>query len=180
MRLFSPQYAWLFDVEKEEEWLEEISGHGRQLVRVGRWLHDLEDCAPGEYSYRIELLKKSPRSEESRRYIEFLEDTGAEYIGSRGRWAYFKKKSSPCGFELFSDIDSRIEHLGRILRLDTMVLVSASIALPICLFAAARMPSLGIYNCTLFVLFVAATSLYGCIKFSSKKRRLETERVLRE
>ena len=54
---------------------------------------------------------------ESQQYIKFIEDTGAEQIGSYMRWVYFRKKTSDGPFDLFSDLSSRINHLNRIISL---------------------------------------------------------------
>jgi hypothetical protein len=49
-------------------------------------------------------------------YISFMEETGAEYIGRCFQWQYFRKRSEFGRFDLFSDLDSRISHCGRIHR----------------------------------------------------------------
>ena len=105
--------VWNFD--KEEKWLNEMAAKGLSLVSVGFCTYTFEEGAPGAYNVRLELLNDMPSHPKSRQYIEFVEDTGAEYIGSVFRWVYFRKKAGENGFDLFSDIDSRITHLKRIL-----------------------------------------------------------------
>ncbi|MDW7739061.1 MAG: DUF2812 domain-containing protein [Bacillota bacterium] len=107
--------AW--DYEKEEEWLNEMSAKGLQLVSVSLIRYEFEEAEAGEYIYRIELLDHLPAHPESRAYIRFLEDTGAEHIGSYFRWVYICKKRADGAFDLYSDRQSRIKHYGRILLL---------------------------------------------------------------
>ncbi len=107
--------AW--QAEKEEAWLNEMAAKGLALVAVGYCRYEFEDCTPGEYQYRIELLKFAPAHPESQQYIKFIEDTGAEQVGSYMRWVYFRKKTSDGPFDLFSDLSSRITHLSRIISL---------------------------------------------------------------
>jgi hypothetical protein len=105
---------WLWQYEKEEQWLNEMSAKGLQLISVGLSRYTFQDGVPGEYNYRLELLNNPPSHEKSREYITFLEDTGAEHIASLFRWAYFRKKASYGPFDLFSDADSKIRHHRRV------------------------------------------------------------------
>ncbi|HEY5561035.1 MAG TPA: DUF2812 domain-containing protein [Clostridiaceae bacterium] len=79
---------------------------------IGRYL--FEEGTPGEYIYRIELLKDSPKHPESRVYIKFMEDTGIECVATYMRWVYFRKKASEGAFDLYSDYESKIKHYKRI------------------------------------------------------------------
>lgn len=54
-------------------------------------------------------------------YNKFPEETGIEYIGFYGNWAYFSKKIADGEFELFSDIDSKVKHLKRIFRHNLLI-----------------------------------------------------------
>lgn len=74
-----------------------MSEKGLQLVSVGFCKYVFDEGAPGEYDVRLELLENWPMHPESTRYIKFIEDTGAEYLGSVMRWAYFRKKKRKAG-----------------------------------------------------------------------------------
>lgn len=107
--------AW--DYDREAQWLNEMSAKGMALVSVSFCRYEFEECNPGEYSYRLELLEKSPRSAESRQYIRFLEDTGVRHVGSYFNWVYLARKTADGPFEVHSDAESRIRHLKRIMSL---------------------------------------------------------------
>jgi hypothetical protein len=113
------QVIWkLFtDHEKEEKWLNEMSQKGLQLVHYtpGRYL--FEEGQQGHYIYRIELLDQLPSHPESRAYIRFMEEAGAEYVTHILRWVYFRKKASDGPFELYTDRESRMTHHKRIMTL---------------------------------------------------------------
>ena len=108
-------WAWEFD--KEERWLNEMSAKGMQLVSVGFCTYIFQEGQPDEYGIRLELLGNSLNSDESREYIHFIEDTGAEYLGNVLNWVYFRKKLSEGEFEIYSDTKSKLMHLRRILKL---------------------------------------------------------------
>ena len=108
-------FVWDFD--KEEAWLNEMSAKGLHLQSVRFCKYTFNEGIPGEYVYRLEMLDNLPSHAESAQYISFVEDTGAEHIASLFRWVYFRKKTNGSGFDIYSDLASRISHLKRILTL---------------------------------------------------------------
>ena len=126
-----------------------MAAKGLCLISVGWCKYDFEDCDPGEYSIRLELLNQKPMHPESVKYLEFLEETGAEHIGSYMRWIYMRKKKADGEFHLFSDNESRIRHLTRIIHLLTLL-------------TAVNLYS-GIYNLILYFAWGNPVSLLGLI-----------------
>ena len=113
--VYKTYLAW--DFEREEKWLNSMSAKGLQLVGVSFCRYVFEEGEPNEYIYRLEMLDDLPESYKGQKYINFIEETGAERIGSILRWVYFRKTPEKGGFDLFSDVDSRIKHLNRIVLL---------------------------------------------------------------
>lgn len=171
---------WLWDFEKEEKWLNGMAAKGWHLCNVGFCRYVFEEGAPNAYTYRLELLDNAPGHSESARYIRFVEDTGAEYVGALFRWVYFRKKAGEGGFDLFSDLESRIRHLNRILPL-------AAVFFCLNLFNgfgqlsswAAERDSASLIiglSCTAIGLLIG----YGCFRLWREKRRLQREQILHE
>ncbi len=100
--------------EKEEKWLNQMAAKGMMLTDVTGFRYVFEQDTPGKYIYRLELLNHLPSHNESRAYIEFLEDTGIEFVGSYLRWVYFRKPTHDGVFEIYSDVESKIKHFKRI------------------------------------------------------------------
>ncbi len=117
MRHIIRKMFFVWEFEKEEAWLNEMAARGLCLIAAGFGKYEFEDCTPGEYTVRMELLSQKPSHVESKKYIEFLEETGAEQVGVFSNWVYFRKKTADGSFELFSDLDSRIRHMKRIVSL---------------------------------------------------------------
>ena len=117
MRTTIKKWFWVWDFDKEEQWLNDMAAKGLALIGTGFCRYDFEDCAPGEYQVRLELLENHLNHAESQKYIQFIESTGAEQVGNYFRWVYFRKKTADGPFDLFSDRASRIAHLKRILAL---------------------------------------------------------------
>lgn len=161
------RWIWVWDFDKEEVWLNEMAAAGWSLYKVGFCMYYFERTEPDEYIVRLEMRGRDDE------YIAFTEETGAEYIGRVTKWIYFRRKSELGSFELFSDLDSRISHLGRIAAL-LRVLAYMNIIIGI-------LNSLS-YNARFawINLTVACLLMYGLGRITGKKDDLEIERKLRE
>lgn len=118
------KWFWVWEFDREEKWLNEMSAKGYELVDVGFATFYFERCTPGQYTVRLEMLDRFPGSYESGNYIHFVEETGAKYVGSVLGWVYFKRESSMGEFQLYSDHKGKLAHLNRIRLLLTCVLFS--------------------------------------------------------
>lgn len=123
MRKTITKLFWAWNYDKEEKWLNEMAAKGLALIAVGYCRYTFEECRPGEYNVRLELLENVPTALESTQYIRFIEESGAEYLGSVMRWVYFRRKTDDREFHLYSDYTSRIKHLNRLLALIGVVCV---------------------------------------------------------
>ncbi len=160
------KWFWVWEFEKEENWLNEMAMNGWILENVGYCTYHFVRCEPGEYTVRLEM---HPYDEV---YIQFMQDTGAQYIGRMIMWIYFRKKASEGGFDLFSDIDSRISHLNKIGKMLSAI-GGANLLMGIAnIFSPSRA---GWVN-----LLVATLLMYGLGRIHGKKEALEKERMLHE
>ena len=167
-------FAWQFD--KEEKWLNECSAKGLHLCDVGVYRYTFEEGKPGEYTNKIELLKEWPTHPEIVAYIRFLEDTGVEMVGSLLRWVYFRKKSDLEAFDLYSDLDSRIEHLNRITMLFLpFIFLEFSVGLSNLIASDSTNKFVGML-CVLLGCLIC----YGTYNIHLKKQKLIKERMIHE
>ena len=156
-----------------------MAAKGLSLVSVGFCKYEFEDSMPGEYKVCLQLLDKFPRHPESKKYIEFLETTGAEHVGSFTRWAYFRKKASEGDFELFSDNDSRIKYVSKVIGLVSLITIANWIIGINNVFIARSFPSptnyVGILN-----LLIGLFGTWGMIRLMSKRKKMKQEGQLFE
>ena len=161
------KWFWVWQFEKEEEWLNEMAANGWALEHVGFCTYHFVRCNPGEYTVRTEMRA----CDES--YLKFMEETGAEYIGRVCMWSYFRKKTEDGVFDLYSDIDSKISHLDRIGKV-LLIVGAANLAIGV-LNSVSLGSRLGWIN-----LLVATLLMYGLGRIHGKKEALERERELHE
>lgn len=160
------RWFWVWDFEKEERWLNAMAMEGWTLDRVGFCRFEFIRTEGGAYAVRLEMREKDAD------YTAFMEETGAEYIGRVVSWNYYRKKAELGGFELFSDLDSRIAHLGRIGR--TLSIVGAANVV-IGIANTFNAGNFGWIN-----LLCGCLLMYGLGRIHGKKENLESERAIRE
>ena len=169
----------VWDFDKEEKWLNEMAAKGLSLVSVGFCKYEFEDSMPGEYKVCLQLLDNFPRHPESKKYIEFLETTGAEHVGSFTRWVYFRKKATEGDFELFSDNDSRLKYLSSVISFVSLITVGNWIAGINNVFIATSFPSpinyVGILN-----LLIGLIGTWGVIRLIRKRKKMKQDGQLFE
>ncbi|MBP2072286.1 DUF2812 domain-containing protein [Thermoanaerobacterium butyriciformans] len=73
----SKKYHRFYDglLSVQENWLNKMAKKGYRLVRTGKLLYEFEECAPGQFEYRIEFIGHKSK-EDVIDYCNFLEDLG--------------------------------------------------------------------------------------------------------
>lgn len=189
---------WAWEPDKEEAWLNEMSARGLVLSKIRWHRYTFEKREPGTYAVRLEFLNGATWTNLTQNYLQFMEDTGAEYLGRRRQWTYFRKPLSSGGFDLFSDMDSRIRHLNRILRAlgGTVAMLLLNLFYLWFVFwpqnkAAADMGMtaanprsdylmVAVYLVAAVYLIALPAFTYGLVRVALKMRRLKAERAIHE
>ena len=117
-----------WDFEKEEAWLNEMSARGMAMTDYSWCRYVFTDTPNHQYVYRIELLENLPIHPESIAYLRFLEENGVEYVASYLRWVYLRKNTADGPFDIYTDIDSKINHYRRINLVWNVMMIAEFIA----------------------------------------------------
>ena len=164
-RMTIKKWIWVWDFDKEEQWLNSMAQQGWVLDRVGFCRYEFVRCEPGEYIVRLEMR------EHDEGYLSFMSDTGAEYVGRVVKWIYFRRKAEFGPFDIFSDLDSRLEHLKRI----SSTLRVVGIANLVIGLANSLNP---VVNMGWINLLCATLLMYALGRIEGKEESLERERLL--
>ena len=180
MRQVIRKWFWAWEFDKEEQWLCDMAAKGKALVSARYATFEFEDSAPGEYAIRLEMLENSPVSPEGQQYIEFVEGTGAECVGTVMKWVYFRKKTADGPFELHGDNATRIKHLKGIQRLLLpLAIVNAGAAVyNFCVGLGLASPVNVV--CSMASVAVSVLLGVGIVKLNNKRLQLEKEAQLFE
>jgi len=180
MRQTIRKWFWAWEFDKEEQWLCDMAAQGKALVSARYATYEFEDCQPGEYAVRLEMLEHAPDSPEGQQYISFVEETGAEYIGKVMKWVYFRKRTADGPFELHGDNATRIKHLDGIIRLlkPLMVINVGTGVYNLCI--GIGLNSVVNVVCAGLSAAVAVLLYKGMVKLNEKKKQLEKDARLFE
>jgi hypothetical protein len=105
---------FFINIEKEEAWLNHMCKKGLVLQEISDGYYVFETSTPSKYIYRIEFLKQEVFQKEKDEYIALMKELNVEQVASIKRWHYFRRDASLGEFNMYSDIDSQIEHYQRI------------------------------------------------------------------
>ena len=106
------KFKLYFDNEKEAEWLNEMSAKGYALTDYWWGFYSFEKCLPGEYVYQIDIVDGFFNVDDD--YRNFMEDIGVELVCMWGFWVILRKKAADGPFQLYTDVESSIEHYSKI------------------------------------------------------------------
>lgn len=119
---FKPTMFLAFDYDREEEYLNTMSGKGWQLKKGGMFFHLYEKCIES-YRYKLDYnTKVKMNSDDYSRYLSFFSEQGWEHVNSTTNgWHYFRKKYSPDiaddEYNIYTDDTSLKEMLIRWIKL---------------------------------------------------------------
>lgn len=160
-----------------------MSEQGLALVTAGLLRYVFEDCKPGEYTYKLELLDSLPVSSKDTEYLRFLEEMGIEHVSSILRWVYLRKKSEDGPFDLYSDVSSKIRYLKR-LRLFFIIMMLSEFAIGFSNLSIAFIPHNGIRLMNVFmgmlVVIIGVILAAASWAHTKKIRLLQRESNIRE
>ena len=178
MRRVVHKLFFIWQLEKEQAWVNEMASHGYALEHAGRL----------RYTYKTLFLKGWADSEENRKYMKFLEEMGIKivcFINYPGAcWVYTRalKADYPDGIDLFSDIDSKINGMkamsGYMIFVMAMTLFAALLNLWCAIGRDYFSPINFICSISMFVLFTLAT--IATVRIFVNMGKLKKERTIHE
>lgn len=110
-----------FDKDKETTWLNEMAAQGYSLTGYCACFYTFEQCEPGKYTYQIDLGNNFFSVDEN--YREFMAENNIEIVCLWGYWIILRKPATDGEFELYTDVDSSIEHYSKILKMFKIVTI---------------------------------------------------------
>lgn len=148
------KFRLMLDKEKETAWLNELAGQGYALRGFFAGFYSFEACEPGEYVYQIDITPGMFRVDDD--YREFMLETGVEIVCLWGMWVILRKRAAEGPFELYTDVESSIEHFEKIRKMFKRVAVIEAMLLVLNLFSTWEGSILGAAGSLLLSLVVVA------------------------
>ena len=192
MRRVIHKLFWIWQLEKEQAWINEMASHGYSLEHAGRLTFEFEETEPNKYIYKEIFLKGGGESAENLKYFKFLEEMGIKvvcYINYPGTcWVYTRalKEEYPDGIELYSDIDSKINYqkvmAGYLIFVIAFTLFAALLNTSIVVSSLLRNNMLMTVNliCAILMFALCVASVIAAVKAFIKIGNLKKERKIHE
>lgn len=115
------KFRMYFDKDEETKWLNEMAQNGWAMTSLCAGFYTFEECPKGKWSYQIDLGEKFGRCTED--YREFMRDAGIEIVQNWGYWIVLRKPAEEGDFQLYTDVESSIEHYSKILKMFKIVTI---------------------------------------------------------
>lgn len=138
------KFKLYFDKDTETKWLNEMSQKGYALKNFVMGFYSFRKCTPGEYVYQIDMVDGFFQVDDD--YKSFMEDAGVELVCMWGFWVILQKKAADGPFDLYTDVESRIEHYSKIKRMLKVAAVIEIICLVILLLNSLKLKSLAVLS----------------------------------
>lgn len=122
------KFRLYYDKDKETKWLNEMAAEGWGLIGFFMGFYRFSPCEPGKYLYQIDYT--SGMFSVSDDYREFMKEADVDIVCLWGPWVVLRREAVEGPFELYTDVESTIEHYTKIQNMFKVVVV---IELP-CLF----------------------------------------------
>jgi len=192
MRRVIHKIFWIWQLEKEQAWVNEMASHGYSLEHAGRFTFVFEETEPDKYIYKELFLKGWGESTENIKYFKFLEEMGIKvvcYINYPGTcWVYVRalKEDYPGGIELYSDIDSKIQYQKTMafymIFVSVITFLAASLNLSVVISALAAEGRFMWLNslCAGFMYGLFVASVIATVKAFVNMSKLKKERTIHE
>lgn len=105
------RFRLYYDKDKETVWLNKMASEGWALKSFFAGFYKFEPCEKGEYIYQIDF------GTAGKEYRDFMQELGVEIVVRWGYWIILRKGAADGPFELYTDVDSQIEHYRKIRRM---------------------------------------------------------------
>ena len=102
------KFKLYFDKDKETAWLNEMSSNGWSMNGFFAGFYRFEPCEKGKYTYQIDFGNKLFSVSDD--YKEFMAEADIEIVQTWGFWVFLRKLTAKGDFELYTDVDSQIDH----------------------------------------------------------------------
>lgn len=137
------------DKDEEQVWIQDMANKGWALKSFCLGVYTFEPCEAGEYIYQIDLLDNWSGNKEN--FADFMNEMNVEVVLQWYRWVFLRKKAEDGAFEMYTDIESKIEQYKKIKKFLTIGLVIEIICFLLEFNVAIRMREFEIWALTALI-----------------------------
>ena len=98
---------WFVDFDKEEKWINEMSGKGWEFWHTNGVIYRFKHCEPAKYIYQIDFDEQKPRTGVGD-YVVFRTQCGDEFVHQWKRKIYWKREAASGPFEAENNVAAKL------------------------------------------------------------------------
>ncbi len=132
------KFRLYFNKDKETKWVNEMVEQGYAMTGFKAGFFKFQECPAGKYIYQTDFSEKF--FSVSKNYREFMAENDIEIIAIWGFWVFLRKEKQNGKFELYTDVDSKIEHYTKIRNMFKIVTIFEIICLLITTISTLQNP----------------------------------------
>lgn len=160
------KFRLYMDKDKETAWINEMAAQGYALTGYCIGFYKFEECEPGKYVYQIDFGDKLFAVDNN--YREFMAENDIEIVSIWGYWIFLRKLAKDGDFELYTDVDSSIEHYTKILKMFKVVTIIELICFFVEVLGAMNGAGIGFFG-----MLIIGAIVIGCMRATlSTKRKI--------
>lgn len=168
------KFRMYWDKDEETKWLNEMAQKGWAMTSFCAGFYTFEECTKGKWSYQIDFGEKFGRCTED--YRDFMREAGIEIVQNWGYWIILRKPADEGEFQLYTDVESSIEHYSKILKMFKVAVILEII----CFFMELAGALCGVYIAWVYAFILLAlivAIMKACVKTKNTIRELEARKT---
>ena len=130
------RFRLMCNKDAETEWINDMAAKGYAMTGFCAGFYFFDFCEPGKYEYQVDFSEGFFKV--SQDYREFMAEAGVEIVCLWGPWVILRKEADEGAFELYTDVESTIEHYEKIRRMFKSAALLEALCLILQIPAAAR------------------------------------------
>lgn len=131
-------FNWFVDSDKEEKWLNEMSGNGWAFWHTNGVIYRFKECEPGEFIYQIDFDEGKVK-DGAGDYVVFRSSCGDRFVHQWKGKIYWKRDTASGPFEVEDNVAAKLRltnkafnyHLNSFLGLTMIAAVAFLVLVPI-------------------------------------------------
>ena len=152
------KFKLFLDKDEEVKFLNEEAQKGNAFKKFFLGFYFFDKTEENKYVYDIDLLSKV---NEYNSYKAFMKEMNVEVIMRWFLWVYVKSKNTTKGFELYSDLDSKIEHYKKIKKFFFLAFIIELV----CLCFEIIVPLISKRMLTINAIFISTIAIFAIVVF---------------
>lgn len=107
------KFFWQWQIEEEEDWINEMARRGYYLERIEPFTYYFKQRNTKPYDYALAFFEEGFSSDNTQEKLKELKEMGIILIGEKGHVGYFRKERGLEKFVLSNNKEEKVQNLKK-------------------------------------------------------------------